>query len=506
MGDPLFDKILGIGGGGLQQVVVDPERVTKEEYETAQTMTNIIWGTEGLVACLGPAWSLVHDPRFLRIERGWVKDEEGMFGGKKAGGITVLTALDLRSKISLVEDPVLYSEMLAEGRHFRDVCLKQGLDPKTLHKDPVLITSCIASECPNYFRRNGSMNPEGEKLEKLLQQDIVGLVDDYAELAYSRDWIRMDTEEVCRKDEIFWDEASGMMVPVIAVEVDSIHKAIVMRAMVRTTALRMMQQFPGIKKEDFESITLTDNESDLLCQLIFKADYDKMYTIMPEVMMLIQRAQRIPYEDRLDTELNTMAVDAKVFHTKLKSGEIEPILTPIEESEVVNPKVFLEQVAGNTYLREVFQLVQDRAERGDEKCEELLKVVIDSGGNYAAWGAIDDFLLAEGTHPHQHIYEGHLKLTPGEEAEVRATLKAADIVIEHDHDDDVIMHLEDGPLLDRAVQTFTFIGTPDYLEDIAVVVYRNDEAPVQALVEIACKRHDIRMKEAPKVTVVEGAN
>ena len=135
MSDPLFNNILGIGGGGIQQVIVDPERVTKEEYESAATFTDIIWGAEGLARNLGPSWFLVHDPRFMRIERSWIKDTEGMAGGKMSGGATVLKALDMRSEIVMVEDPVLYSEILGEGRHFRECCLAQGLNPKTLHQD-----------------------------------------------------------------------------------------------------------------------------------------------------------------------------------------------------------------------------------------------------------------------------------------------------------------------------------------------------------------------------------
>ena len=401
MGDPLFDRVLGIGAGGIKQVIIDPERVTQEEYEAAAVFVNTLWGTDGLVQNLGPSWFLVHDPRFLRIERSWIIDKDGILGGKQAGGLTVLKALDLKSDISMAEDPALYAEIFGEGRHFRNCCIQRGFDPKALCHDSATIELLMRSECPNYRRRTGEWNNDAEKLRRLLYMDIVGLVDDYATVAYSQDWIRMDTGEVVGRNETVVDPESQENVPTCAVEIDSFHKALIMRAMVRTTALRVMLQFPGIKKSEFAAIRLTDNESDKLCQMLFKVDYDKMYTVMPAVMTLIKHAQNTPVDYREREELRMMRAEAAKFLEGMTSGEITPIITPIEEAPMgtVDPTRFLQQLSGSDYFRQIFQIAQDQAQRGDEVFEKLIQGLVDTGGSVVSWEALEDRMMAVGLHP-----------------------------------------------------------------------------------------------------------
>ena len=148
----------------------------------------------------------------------------------------------------------------------------------------------------------------------------------------------MDTGEVVGRNETVVDPESQENVPTCAVEIDSFHKALIMRAMVRTTALRVMLQFPGIKKSEFAAIRLTDNESDKLCQMLFKVDYDKMYTVMPAVMTLIKHAQNTPVDYREREELRMMRAEAAMEIIGVCASAATSIIAS-EFGVVVEPRI-----------------------------------------------------------------------------------------------------------------------------------------------------------------------
>ena len=505
MSDPVFGNIFNLNGGGSREVIVDPSRVTREEFEAATTFANVIWGTEGLAESLGPSWFLVHDPRFMRMERSWAKVEAGVLGGTRTKGISIVDALDMRSKIKLIEDPELYAEILGEGRHFRDAAIKAGMDPRRVHEDITQIWALIAQECPNYQRRNGTWNDEAQQLAKLLEDDLIGLIDDYAELAYSRDWVRMDTLEVVHKHEEIWNADSGTMVPVVAVEVDTIHKALVMRSMVRTTALRCMRNFPGIKAEEFEAVRLTDEESDAICRLLFKADYEKMYTVLPDIMNIVNRAKSVPYEEREGQELSGFRDEARVFIGKLKTGEIEPIVTPIEQNPeaTASPSQMIDTLSRDPYAKGVFMVLQDMGERGDEEAAELVKALVDSP-SYDLWGKIDDFLMKQGEHPYQHIFEGRELLTDEQVAQLTQEFLQTPIVVEGTEEDE-IFHLTEEQAA-KAVKVYAYIKAPMAVPYIAEEVRNNGaELSIPTMANNANRKRwaDIEAGRIRNVTTVE---
>lgn len=430
MSDPIFGGILNIGGGGIKEVMVNPSRVTQEEFEAAKLFTDVLWGSNGLAECLGPSWSLVHDPRFMKIEQIWDRatKKKGMFGGTVGGSTEDVQALDLASRILLILDPALYAEILGEGRHFRDVALKAGLDIRGICQDRNAIWRLIAQECPNYQRRDGSWNVEAERLFSLLEADLIGLIDDYTEVAYSQDWIRMDTGEVVRKTERIEDIGTGMNIPVIAVEVDSLHKAIQMRAMIRTTALRLMKNLPGFKPGEIEKIQLTDCESDKVCQLLFKVDYDKIYTVLPEILALLNRARALPLEDRERGDLKYLRQAAREFQAGLASGEIKPIVTSLEESDKPDIFNFLSQVQ-HIYNRDVYCAADALALKGDTRAAALLQALAEGGGTTAQWQAIEDYLTSIKAHPKQDVIDGVVRLDPVRRAEVADQFRKEIVVV-----------------------------------------------------------------------------
>ena len=484
--DP-FRNLVGIGGAGCREVTVDPSRVQAEEFETAKVFAQVIWGPEGYAEMLGPTWYLVHDPRFLKIERMWARETAGMLGGVVRRGISIVKALDLASNIKVIEDPELYSEMLAEGRHFRDVVLAAGLDVKAPEIDPECAERLVRQECPNYIRRNGELNDTALDLIAMLQAGLVSLVDDYAHLAYSRDWIRMDTNRVVAKDEVIWDPMSGSQVPIIAVEVDTIHKALIMRAQVRTTALRLMKGFPGIKWEDFETTTLTDSESDQLCQLLFNTEYDKLYKALPDVLNLIKKAQVIPYDQREHNELAELASTAADFMVKLQSGEIEPIITSLEEdpNAAVDPGEFLNAISNNPYLNQTFTALQNLGERGDAEAEALSIQLFEQGGTDVLWGKVDELLLDRKAHPKQDVFEGKVTLTDFQKVYLREAFEGSDDAIQvtdPETDEPRLLTTEE---IDKVIDVAAYSASRNPRYMAMAVVRRGLDAPSAELADLA---------------------
>ena len=462
MSDPIFGSLLNIGGGGIKEITVDPSRVTQEEFEAAKLFTDVLWGSNGLAECLGPSWSLVHDPRFMKIERIWdrVTRKKGMFGGVVGGSTEEVQALDLVSRITLILDPALYAEILGEGRHFRDASMAMGVDVHHLCMDRGAIWKLIAQECPNYQRRDGSWNIEAERLFSLLEADLVGLIDDYAEVAYSRDWIRMDTGEVVHSNDTIEDPTIGMNVPIVSVEVDSLHKAILMRAMIRATALRLMKNLPGFKPGEIEGIQLTDCESDEVCQLLFKVDYDKIYTVLPGILTLLNRARQTPLDERERQNLRTLYNTAREFQTKMASGEIQPIVTAIKESEGPDVFNFISQVQ-NPYNRLVYSAADALALKGDDRAAALLKALAEGGGTIPQWKAVEDYLQSIKAHPYQNVLEGRLLLSQEEQGQLAEKFKKEVVVI-----GDMGGYLNDEQI-QIAVEVFAYLHLDCFIPEIA---------------------------------------
>jgi hypothetical protein len=433
MRDPLLST-MSFGGGDTRILHVDPERVEKEEFEAAAVLTDIIWGPEGLAYYLGPTWSMVHDPRFMKIERTAVIEKSSMSGGKVHKGVSIIQALDLRSKIEIVDDLEIYSELIGEGRHFLEACRAREIDPHTLQDDETLIWELMRAECSNYQRRNGTWNDEAHRLVRMIKEGLVGLVADYCDTAFSQDWIRMDTQEIvpkgarvmARQDEIPVEEGVTLIekldlasvpvldaeqdIPTVAVEIDSIQRCLTMRAQVRMTALRCLQQFPGIKKEDLEGVILTDAETDQICQILFSIEHqDKLYTVMPQVINLVKKAQAISFERRLADELALAQQTSQDFCAKLKSGEIEPIITLEGEDNGNHDEAhFALSLMGNEQKKLRFEAIQMFEADGDFEAAKIVQELLNTNGAEEVWTKVYEFLLTKHDEMSQHRAQLHI--------------------------------------------------------------------------------------------------
>lgn len=428
MSDP-FRSILGMGNDS-SQYHVDTDRITKEEFEAASILSSIIWGPDGFAECLGPTWNMVHDPRFVEVERLGVRERKGRLGGNANQGIGFVDGLDIRpdgsgSKIVMIDDLEIYAEVIGEGRHMLEAALRMGMTPEDILEKKKLRWRLIERECPNYQMRNGDWNWMARRLEKMLAADLLGLIRDYADTALSQDWIRMDTQEVVVKGHPGSDE-----VPTVAVEIDTIQRALTMRAQVRLTAYRILAQYPGLKPEEFDAITFTDDEADQLVQILFKAEsMDKLYTVIPRMVALVNAARTKPLTQRLSDGLARLKVASKIITDGLKDGSIDPITTPIEtpepyvfgapdpESKSANEDALAVTLLTSNSRRALFEAIQMYAEDEDQTAKSLVEQLQQSGSADSIWRTIIEYLTTK------HTEEAHVHT----KAAVGASLEAKDV-------------------------------------------------------------------------------
>jgi len=378
-----------------RQYIIDSDRVSQEEFEAAAVLSDVLWGQEGLAEMLGSTWRMVHDPRFLAVERCGIREQPNVFqDGTSKIGVQVLRCGDVFGDTGSLDDMTIYAEILGEGRHFLKIVTKRGWDPAALTEDQ--IWSLISSECSNYQHRNGTWNRAAHRLAELFRAGLIGLVRDYADVAYCTDWVRMDTQEVVHPGQrVVVTENDGVEVeddvPVIAVEVDNLFRALTMRAQVRMVAYKMLKQFPGIKADDLESLQLTDGESDEICQKLFSVKWDKVYTIIPRLADLVNKAKAIPYEQRQADESSALRAASQEFNDKLKSGEIEAISTPVEKAAEDDTTGFMFKLSRNPYYAALFRNLQILEARGVEGAKELSEELLRVQGAGDIWERILQF-------------------------------------------------------------------------------------------------------------------
>ena len=236
-------------GSNATLMDVDTARIQKEEFEAAAVLTSILWGPGGFAEMLGPTWQMVNDPRYTKVERMGVIHRNAMFGGVADQGVALIMALDCASELKIVDDLVIFSELIGEGRHFLKACQQREVPAKQLEADSDLRWKLIEQECPNYKSRLGVWNQDARRLDRMMEAGLVSLVEDFCPIALSQDWIRMDTGEVVSQGVRLDDGES----PTVAVEIDTLQKALTFRAQVRFTALRCLQQYPGLLRKTLQT-------------------------------------------------------------------------------------------------------------------------------------------------------------------------------------------------------------------------------------------------------------
>lgn len=328
-----MDRLQALLGFSCEKRIyhIDEAALNESEFQAARTMWDVIFGKDGLVENLGPTWNMVHDPRFTDIEEAFIINRASVFGGDASTGrinVASIGQIDTRSTYGSLEE---YATILGEGRHFLKCAVAKGWDVRALKDDYHKKWQLIRQECPNYFDRKGDPNRLAKTLYSLLSKDIIGLILDYAEVPLSVDWINAETMEVVENPNAFWQESEGDAL-VVAVEVDTLEKALMYRAQCRLTAYKFLKQ--SNIDSMIEKAELLDHEVDELLKEIFRCEFNELYKIAPKLAAMINGFNSRPKEVRQVEHLENLKIASAEICGKLKSGEMQPIKTVIVEEHL----------------------------------------------------------------------------------------------------------------------------------------------------------------------------
>ncbi len=409
------EELLGLMGSGKRIYRVDEDVVTEAEFQAQQLIHKLVFGERGLADTIGPTWEMIHDPRFEQLENVFIRRRSGIFGGDATTGVN--TQSQDGSFNSSVDDLNQYSELLGEGRYFHAVLRSMSLytaiatlfpDRKfTVHKQEVLpgisvfnrlsaeeqvqvealaatfsefnphnlhkqtdeaIWGLIQQECPNYFSRTGVVNKTGENLFNMLRLDVVGLIDDYAEVAKIQEWVLLDQESTLVEPKHIEEE-----LPRVWAEVEILERALTHRASLRSTAAQIMKTtgIAGILKT-FD-VDLTEFERDTLLRLIYTSDYPndqtRLVTSISGYLAGI-RATGLSAEQRSEIQCQKASQHSRAYVAKLKSGQIAPINRHTEETEEIE-MTEEEKVAEQIMLDPIKQMVFIRYSAAEGRAEKL---------------------------------------------------------------------------------------------------------------------------------------
>lgn len=361
----LFNRILGIGNNEKRIYHIDKDQLTAEEFEQGKVITEIIWGEDGLVTALGPTWNLVHDPRFLKIEDAFLIERDAVFGGDATSGRQYIT-YHSQFQLSSIAELEQYAEILGEGRFFREQVIKDGLDPQTFHLETdEVLWNYIRRECPNYFDKLGYPNKEASRLYKLFRAELLSLIDDYAEVAYCKEWLDLETGDLAGDSSEFS----------VFAEVDFLERALTLRSSLRSTALKVLKANGGSLMKILDKVELTDYECDQVLQAIYSTEYSKLYTIPSVISDMVNKFMNEHLEDRKKAQAKELSSKSKDFCNKLKSGEIEhlkPEVSLIEAPESDEEKM-IKMLMDEPAKYEAFILLAEAEKNGDQKTAERLR-------------------------------------------------------------------------------------------------------------------------------------
>jgi hypothetical protein len=365
------NDVLGVHEPGKRVVLKEEQQVTREEFEAQKIFNQYLFGERGLVDTLGPTWLMIHDPRFVAIENSFVKKKPNRFlGGDATQGVNRQQADGSFS--SGVEDLNQYGEILGEGRYFHNVLRSMAYHkaigelwkrrrfaiPKKEYLPGIFIFNqllpeeqaevvklaatytefyprnivkqreeaiwgLIKQECPNYFSRKGVPNQVAQDLFTMLRLGLVGLIDDYAEVAKLQEWVLLDHENTLVEQQHIDTEA-----PRIWAEVEVLEKALTIRTSLRATATEIMRMMGLHHRLDKMDVVLTDSERDGLLQIIYASNWpDDQPQLVVSVLGFLASIQASgkSFKEREHEQCAAASAEAKAYIAKLKSGEEQPI-------------------------------------------------------------------------------------------------------------------------------------------------------------------------------------
>ena len=379
MGSIEIRNLLGLRDSAKRVYYIDSTHVSQEEFEFCTVLHNILWGDKGMVQTLGPTWNMIMDPRFERIESLFVLERKAVFGGDARLGKQYIDGNTMLS--GSIAELETYSEILGEGRYFHEVVSNNGLDPKTFCAQPEeVIWKYIRQECPNYFDNVNSLpNVRAQRLAYLLQADLLGLIDDYAEVALVQEWIRLESGEKADPD----DKENIEENPIVYAEIDLLERALTFRASLRVTAVKILER-SGLLDILEKHYQLTDWEIDSILKIVYTMPYEKLYEAPMRVMEYVRSKCSVPFEKRLEKELGILSTASKATISLLKDGSLKPLSVTEEEEtdrELTHEEKQIVALRKNPFRLELFTMFVEAENNNDQVTMKLIQPYLDDVEN-----------------------------------------------------------------------------------------------------------------------------
>lgn len=387
-------KFLGLLDDGKRVYRFEDGEVDREEFHYSQIMFNYLFDEQaGVIPMLGPTWNMVHDPRFNKIENCFIRRRRKLFSkGETIIGQHVITGLNFFS--GDIQSLDQYATILGEGRHFREVLLGGEFKdedgdpcrPKTFYQESDdTVWRLIRQECPNYFTRDGKPNRDAQNLFNLFKVDLLGLVDDYAEIPLADEMVHVESGEVFEPDS--WDGET----PVIHLEVDCLEKALNVRGNLRVTAARILERL-GFAKQIKEGEQLTDAEMDELLRIVYTSTWpDDRIELARDIMLFITAKESKPFAERQADQLRLALDDSKSYCEKIRSGEIQQINRYTEpgdkegvaglDAEAIAEADRIRAIQDNPFKSDLFMILVNAEKAGNSRIAEIL-IPIFEDANY----------------------------------------------------------------------------------------------------------------------------
>jgi hypothetical protein len=378
-------NLLGLIDDAARLYRFEDGEVDREEFQFSQLFFNYLFDEEkGVIATLGPTWNLVHDPRFNKIENCFIRHRQNIFSkGETVLGQQIVTGAfaGFGTDIQRLDQ---YAIIIGEGRHFRNIIAQGGImdedldpcHPKTFYQESdTVIWNLIKQECPNYFTKTGTPNREATMLYSLFKEDLIGLVDDYAEVPLVDEFINSESGDVY--DLGTWDGET----PIVYVEIDLLEKALTLRGSLRITAARVLDRL-GFSGHIAGGERLTDAETDELLRLVYTSNWpEDRIELVQKIIFFVQEKNSAPFAEREARQLATASQLSKEFIAKIKSGEIKQInrKTDAATEQAMDPNAaIIKSIQDNPYKRDLFMMLTDAEQMGKAEIVELLLPVFET--------------------------------------------------------------------------------------------------------------------------------
>jgi hypothetical protein len=378
-------NLLGLLDDGKRIYHVMPGEIEQAEYAYSQLMFDYLFDDQiGVIATLGPTWGLVHDPRFNKIENCFIRTRRAILGGDATQGVQHISDNSRHERDG--QNLEQYATLIGEGRHFRKTIVDTPFlndsgspcTPHTLYQESdATLWRLIRQECPNYFTREGKPNREATTLYNLFREDLVGLVEDYAELPQVDEMVNVESGEVYVPE--LWDGET----PIVNLEIDLLEKALTARAHLRLTAYNILERL-GFMHKINEEQRLTDWERDELLRIVYTSRWPEERTDLAlRLMTFIQKANRTPYEEREKEQLALISEASKLMVQEIKDGTRKVLnqnTDPGQSMESIDPEAaIILSIQTNPYKADLFAIYAQAESRliasNDGVCEKIVDLL-----------------------------------------------------------------------------------------------------------------------------------